>query len=285
MSQTTMQHRHRASVQGKRRGFTLNEILIALGVFAVGMIAVASLLPAAAILQRETADEVSMQNASDSAQAIVEAVWPGIESSGDLANYHTLFGANFQDAVPLSAINTSLLTDKLSAFMRSYPTSQIDYSGSVPIVADCDLFWVPFLQDINGDENSPIWVLRLFMLQPDSRANYLYTPPDNTSLIANYNDSGKIPKVFSADCNVTGEYTLTLSNLTYSPHGLRAGDVILDNNGNEMYITSVTGNNLSVLNSVILTPNPPTKVWYAPTYQGTRSPGRRILTLAITPTP
>jgi len=34
MSQTTMQHRHRASVQGKRRGFTLNEILIALGVFA-----------------------------------------------------------------------------------------------------------------------------------------------------------------------------------------------------------------------------------------------------------
>ncbi len=54
-------------------GFTLNEVLIAMGVLAVGITAVASLFPSALILQRETVRDVLGQQNIRSSEALLSA--------------------------------------------------------------------------------------------------------------------------------------------------------------------------------------------------------------------
>lgn len=57
-----------------RGGFTLNEVLIAMGILALGIVAVASLFPTAALLQREAVKETLRQNHIRSGDAILEGV-------------------------------------------------------------------------------------------------------------------------------------------------------------------------------------------------------------------
>jgi prepilin-type N-terminal cleavage/methylation domain-containing protein len=58
----------------RRRAFTLNEVLIALGILAIGSVAVASLFPTAAFLQKEAVKETLRQNHTRSADAVLEGV-------------------------------------------------------------------------------------------------------------------------------------------------------------------------------------------------------------------
>lgn len=60
-------------------GFTLSEVLVAIGILALGTVAVASLFPTAAFLQKEAVKETLRQNHIRSADAILEGV--GISNS------------------------------------------------------------------------------------------------------------------------------------------------------------------------------------------------------------
>jgi prepilin-type N-terminal cleavage/methylation domain-containing protein len=55
------------------RGFTLMELLVALGVFSIGFVAIAAMFPPAIMLQRETADAILGRQAAQSAVALVRA--------------------------------------------------------------------------------------------------------------------------------------------------------------------------------------------------------------------
>lgn len=55
-------------------GFTLSEVLVALGILALGTIAVASLFPTAAFLQKEAVKQTLQQNHIRSADAVLEGV-------------------------------------------------------------------------------------------------------------------------------------------------------------------------------------------------------------------
>ncbi len=57
-----------------RGGFTLNEVLVALGILAIGSVAVASLFPTAAFLQKEAVKETLRQNHTRSTDALLEGV-------------------------------------------------------------------------------------------------------------------------------------------------------------------------------------------------------------------
>lgn len=258
-------------------GFTLVEVLIALGVFAIGMVAVASLFPVAALLQKQTIEEVLGEHAAQSAKSIVEAKRltyeapaTGLTGKGDLGPYHTQAGSVHSYAVPLSFVNADLVLKKYTYWDRSYPSA-------IPLPADRDLFWVPFVQNISGEVTKPNWVMRLFLLKPDANVNYNVSAGDR-SRCANPDDPPFFPKVLSIGCKVKDENTFTLSA---SNHGLEGGDLIMDNNGTDYKIAEVKGAEVKVLGRILESPESPRFIWYAPTYGGNASPTLRIVTVKI----
>jgi prepilin-type N-terminal cleavage/methylation domain-containing protein len=257
-----------------RRGFTLVEVLIALGLFAIGMIAVASLFPVAALLQKETAEEVVGEHAAQSAKSIVEAkrltyrapTGSGLAGGGDLGRYHTMAGKSLSRAIPLHVIDPDLLVEKYTYWDRSFP------SGT-PAPADRDLFWVPFIQNVSGDKTNPNWVMRLFLLVPDARATY----PVGQGF-ANPGDPDFFPKITAVGCSVKDDTTFTLDDAN---HGLEGGDLFMDSNGTDYQVAEVDGADVSVLGRILVSPEAPVVVWYAPAFGGSGSPTQRIVTVKI----
>ncbi|MEO1235294.1 MAG: hypothetical protein AAFX76_00755 [Planctomycetota bacterium] len=80
-------HPHRLPQPAARPAFTLNEILIALGILGLGIVAVASLFPTAAFLQKQAVNETLRQNHTRSSDAVLEGV--GI-SNAILLNFAAL---------------------------------------------------------------------------------------------------------------------------------------------------------------------------------------------------
>lgn len=271
MNAYTLRFRRRAA------GFSLVEILIALGIFLIGMTAIVSLFPAAAILQRETTQEVISGMAAQSARSIIESqsltYAPGSPGTGDLRNYYSAAGYNDTDAVPMNAIPINATDTVLTRFPftdRSYPTALIDGAD----ISNCDLHWVPFIQDLAGDQSgsAQLWVVRLFILESDSRANYA----GNATTDANPGDPTNFPKVRFVGVSASGDQ-FTLGAGT----DLEPGDTVMDSNGNSHVITEINGNIVTVLNSIPQTPAAPNKLWYAPRQGGTSSPTQRVVTVEI----
>ena len=54
------------------RGFSLMEVMIAMGIFVIGMVAIASIFPVAAVMQRETVRGVIAELVAENAASILE---------------------------------------------------------------------------------------------------------------------------------------------------------------------------------------------------------------------
>lgn len=255
-------NRHRAS------GFTLVEILLSLGIFAIGMTAIVSLFPAAAILQRETTREVISEMAAQSAASIINAQqltyeWSGTAGTGDLGFYHPAGSTNSE---------VSSIAGLIATADRSYPTGVIDLNAALvaDAIRDCDMHWVPFIQDISGDPANPTWVVRLFIVEADSRANYVGITAD-----ANGADPLTFPKVRSVAA------TAATNTFTAAGTGLEPGDTVMDNNGNSHTVVDVNGNAIEVLYTIPQVPNAINTLWYAPQLGGSSSPAMRVVTVEI----
>jgi prepilin-type N-terminal cleavage/methylation domain-containing protein len=265
------------------RGFSLVEILISLGLFAIGVTAVVSLFPAAAILQRETTQEVISEMAAQSAVGVIDAKQltyaPGTPTgTGELTGYYSAPGYADTDAVPLSTVlGTVRFNNRLSAADRAYPSAQVNpFAGNIAdAIGDADLYWVPFIQDLNGDPGSPNWVARLFLLESDTRGFYVQGNPND----ANPGDPTNFPKVRRrAISNVNGNQFTLPGAIDVDP-----GDVVMDSNGNDHLVTEVNGAVITVLNPIAQFPRTPTLLWYAPKFGATSSPARRVVTVKIEP--
>lgn len=279
-----MHHDHSLAFAPSRRaaGFSLVEVLIALGIFAIGMTAIVSLFPAAAILQRETTQEVISEMAAQSARSIIDTQaltyeWSGTARTGDLADYYPHAGSNRTDVVPLRLIDINVSTtalDRYPAADRSYPTASLDGNN----IADCDLHWVPFIQDLNGEPTgtNQNWVMRLFILDADSDADYSTTTPAGTVEVANSADPANFPRVVAVAASAAGNTFTTANTLDLDP-----GDIVMDSNGNSHVITDITGTAVTVLHPIARTPNAPNQLWYAPKFNGSASPAQRIVTVEV----
>ena len=257
-------------------GFSLVEILISLGIFLIGMTAIVSLFPAAAILQRETTEEVISEMAAQSAASIIESQqlsyeWSGTASSGNLAFYHTSAASTNSSVEPIVGLYP--FTD------RSYPTGLVNNSFITNAnttddglaIFNCDLFWIPFIQDLNGDPANPNWVVRLFILNADSRASY--------SGGLNSGDPNRFPRLFSANVSsVNGKVFMTSG---IASGDIEPGDTVMDSNGNSHSVVAVGGNSVEVYNSIPRVPNAPTLLWYAPPQGSPSSPAQRIVTVEV----
>lgn len=258
----------------KQRGFSLVEILIALGIFLIGMVAIVSLFPAAAILQRETTHEVIGEMAAQSAGAIIDA---NRLNSSDLTGYTTFAGPDGTDVVLLrNAMGNATFNNAFPFTVRSYPTALVNGTD----VSNCDLFWVPLIQDLNGDAANPNWVMRLFILRSDSRATY--TGGANTSDPSN-NEPTNFPKLRSV--TVSSISTNNILDDTYNLAAgtdLEVGDLVMDNNGNYHDVLEINGNAITVPNTIYPTPSNVRTLWYAPRgTNGINSPAESVITVKV----
>ena len=253
-------------------GYTLVEILLALGIFMIGMTAVVSLFPVAALLQRETASDILTAEAASSAKALVQAetFTYGGANTGNIGAYHPTAGST--NALVSSAIAFFPYTD------RSYPSSQIIGTARTD-ASNCDLFWVPFIQDLNGDPANTNWIVRILILEGDSSASYTNTAASALGTVANGTDPNYFPKVVRTTCTVVDEDTFTFG-INAESNGIEGGSVFIDNNGTNYIVSDVDGTSVSVTSPILTSPATPTHVWLAPALGGRTSPLKRIVTVA-----
>jgi prepilin-type N-terminal cleavage/methylation domain-containing protein len=182
------------------RGFTALEMLIALGIFAVGLIAVAAILPVAAMLQKEAVEDLGATYAAENAEAIVRVVKfkeselidpntgdPKIRVDGDTdMRLRPVELADFWDDHPHEA--------------RSFPANY-DWDPQ-----QRQYYWVPlFLNRTAGTGSAPEWVTCVFILARKEGADY-------GSSGANGSDNAAVPKVVMLDCtDVSSAPTITVS--------------------------------------------------------------------------
>lgn len=157
------------------RGFTVLEVMLAMGVFVIGFVAVLTLFPAAIALQKQTMDDLEVQRAVRDATNLLRgrpwemsdirsaSGWPAI-GSGQIDNLHRLYA-------PLSynlAVNWSVMD-------RSFPRQPIAGGVSPGLNyraidgSDARYYWVPLIKrtkidDVAGPDD---WIVYLMVLRRD----------------------------------------------------------------------------------------------------------------------
>ncbi|MEM9753303.1 MAG: prepilin-type N-terminal cleavage/methylation domain-containing protein [Planctomycetota bacterium] len=124
-------------------GFTLNEVLIALGILAVGVTSIASLFPAAIILQKEAVQETLRQSNVRSAESILRAKTISAEKLFEITDNVAIFpNINDNNGSPrqsLSAIDVEFDVYALSEFDYDYDVD-VDGGGAPRAIArDTDM--------------------------------------------------------------------------------------------------------------------------------------------------
>src|SRR5688572_8239180 len=100
----------------RARAFTLMEVLIAIGIFAIGMVAVAAVFPTAIFLQKQTITDATSQQVARNAAAVLQATkmtykwYPPVifpvpqvnPAQGSLRNYYQTAGVGYGRVKALS---------------------------------------------------------------------------------------------------------------------------------------------------------------------------------------
>lgn len=132
-----------------RSAFTLLEVLLAIGIFVIGFVAVASMFPVAAMLQKETVRDVEQQQFGRSVKSLIDA----IATDAKLA------------AAPISAVNDGTVFDVssiVSAEDRAYPSKRFP-TDTTPKRGYTQIF-------ARYNVPASTWVFYSFMLTPQNGA-------------------------------------------------------------------------------------------------------------------
>jgi len=299
---------HTRPTQSKPRrigGFSLIEVLIAMGIFAVGFIAVAAMFPAAIILQRQTVTDVESQLVARNAKAIVRAKLLTFRPNGqgaDLGERTGEFGStNIGWLSPLwdlakRGTRGNTLDTRWSLSDRSYP-SFIDDAD------DRRYYWVPLLR--NGGlapakaDGTPAQVAKgsgdftvvVFVLKREQGVDYniqnlgaygtnpvIANPPDD-------HNNENVPKVIGIDVGVSGARFLFDNDFNNDtiPDLVLPGHSIADNHGVTYFVSDASTTGCTIVGGIPLTdPNLGSpKMWFAPPPRpGEASPATRVLLLS-----
>ncbi len=242
----------RRSVIRHRAGFTLMEVLVALGLFALGFVAIASMFPVGIAMQKQTTAEVIARHVAQNGVAYLNA--RGFEKA-DLPNYFT-YSTPDNDTITVAGNENRVepllfndaggnpLLDRYSIFDRTYPSV-------VSVPADRDFTWVPLIQNVDpdGSVNSDTW--QVFVLVLENRGG-IFT----RSASANP-DGTNIPTVERRIPTFPTPNSVTFPDANL----LSSGDIILDANGIKYTVIEVNGTTLT-LNFPIT--NTPEWVYFAP---------------------
>lgn len=190
-------------------GFTLMEVLIAMGIFVVGVIAVAAIFPTSIAVQRQTADIIRAQQVAQQAKHKLDAVTmsttslnndamtyrhdddistPGPQPAGTLADMFengddvfmrplTIYDAGtFKDEsgngiyVPTFAATMDSAT-KVNRYKNAFPRALRTYPEYWPRP---DFVWFPFIkvgEDLHDSTTAPTWEAYVIVMRrsPDAQ--------------------------------------------------------------------------------------------------------------------
>ena len=190
---------------GGAGGFTLIEVLIAIGIFGIGLVAVASIFPVAILLQKQTVQEVESTHFGSNAKAIVAA--KGFEDS--TTNWNAIATAGVVAPMPEDAM------DKWSLGDRSYNTLENWNQRRV--------FWVPLCFDADPGTDKA-WQVFIFVVRSERDKTYPGTGND----VANPNDPTYVPRVKRINTTISGLNRFDFGN---NPRLIRPGEDIVDEFG------------------------------------------------------
>jgi type II secretory pathway pseudopilin PulG len=261
--------------------FTVLEVLIAMGIFAVGFAAVAAIFPTAILLQKQTVDDVLGQQVARNAQALLEArglSCDDLNTAGINSNWATDQRVYPLPAAMLGTGGAWTLSD------RSYP------STTFPVDAR-KLYWVPLVRNrkpepVLANIDPAEVVVYVFVLQREPGVTY--DRPTSLSISANPGDSTSVPLVaatsVSVDTSDLQRFDMGTNGNVYNGHFLlNPGDQILDCFGGVHTIQTVNANSVKVsgfINPNLDTGAYPNQIWFAVSdIDGRVRPTRRILTL------
>lgn len=276
----------------RNAGFTLMEVLIAMGIFAVGAIAVAAIFPSAIVLQRGTIEAVVANQAADGAKATMLAR-----------------GFNMPDTVATTWVST-LNVNEPTPILTAPPAPQWSLADRSMAVHSADAerrdsYWVPLALKKGGDElivpdvegaNPPaptppfrrrsnelsqnVFVY-YFVLHRNANETYPKPALAGGNLWANPNDPETVPGVRSVGVNVDTGIGDRPNKFAFDNSGdlVRVGDKVLDNLGEVYTVIAVWDDNTGVdVDPNIGGAPAPDRIWFSP-----RGACRLINSVLVTP--
>lgn len=259
-------------------GFTLMEVLVSIGIFTIGAVAVASIFPTAIFLQKQTVDDMELDQSAENAEAMISSRKFKIVPGGGFDTQYSTDAADNDSIQPVVNTGGSLF-DVFSFRDRTYPSYYAATQSSS--------IWVPLIRDGDGaptDATNRTWYLYAFVLQRRQDVDYSHggAPPNYaTGSFADYPSVAKVNiTAFSSSAVLVDQFEVadgTINNLLLTP-----GVPILDSNGVTYTIENVdqsdgTKDIIQILGFIAGSPAPPAALWIADPGDGTRNPARRIL--------
>lgn len=240
------------------------EVLVALGLFALGFAAVAAIFPAGALLQRQTADDVRSRQVGDNTVGIVLGTPVSV---GDMEWYFDDASNEHHNAVeqfPQGA-GAGHLQELWDFDDRTYPAAMSD-----PLLRP--FHWVPLVRNRNGEdgESNPDWELYAFVMRRQDNRNYavgnssVRYPGDDLENRFSQAEADNIPQLIQLSVTSTSEvggrgtYTVDTSPLPPRPSGgsvslddvLSPGDWLLDDAGNVQRVYKIDDDKIIVRGSI-----------------------------------
>lgn len=258
----------------RSRGFSLMEVLIALGIFAVGFTTLAAMFPTAIILQQRAATDVLKDHSRASIEAMVATRGLSIDPATGVVPEYYQYTARLGEPsalMPLRYSDTSVVPeDYLNAH---WPVAGNSFPSSAGSVLERRVYWLPLIRDeLDTGTGMPLnrqWEMVVFVLQRGGGLEYdapeIYRPlrtgsgaPDEEKLL---------PGLVVQESALSGlEDDDDVFTLTSAEDHLVVGSWVVDSLGRIYRVTQIDGNRVR-LNKPIL-PHPtsgayPEQIWHA----------------------
>ncbi len=268
-----------------RRGFSLVELMFAIAILGIGLIAIASVFPVAGLMQRRTFDTIESMDLERSAVQTLRAL--KIQKSKFAYNG----GGNIQPLLP--AIKNQNQSDHWLTLQnskeyrpvnRALPTGRLwqPSGGNTVKSSQASSFWVPLIRDAESDPNTREWHIALFLLRRQEETTY--SKSGSANRWANKKDPDWVPGVRNVAADRASPKQFTLGSPAEAAF-IESGDPILDNRGIVYTVLrSSADGRVTVSGQIPLFPNdkdwPKVKtIWYGRAAEGgAPSPTMRIVT-------
>jgi len=291
--------------RGSAGGFTLTEVLVAMGLFVIGFAAVAAIFPAGMVLQQQTQDRIQSLDAARSARSTVRATanaiyQPFLDNLYDDAEFNATGGTQLVP-VPTVASESREMVWPLST--RAIMATQ--GSGGT----DGRYYWIPLIRDrdpraassstvrnrdwqfyvaILKRENDTFYITNRSSRNRDSQRRSRFVGQQVYGNVVDGQSDPRIPSIAGAEIDGTvsetdeiagnraDTYIFAESNLTSE---FSAGDKVIDDRGRSYRVVRVNeGSNSITVNGPTADAN---TLWFAPRASDGlgASPLQRIVTV------
>jgi type II secretory pathway pseudopilin PulG len=257
-------------------GFTLIEVLISMGVFLIGIIAVAAIFPSGILVQRRTSESLMSQAVVRNARAKIFALvqsdpggntkWISYKHQtlsdnskyGSLTAYATGEGKIVHSLLDIgtgtgaiTSPNNNDFADIFTATMRSYPSN-------VPVAVNRDYFWYPFIITNNDltQLGTVVWRAMVMVVRKDLSRQFIpeireIDVTEDLSSTSRIRFTGAFPNSSDTDNDANNDSL---------PDWIEPGNWVLDDNGRIHRVVLADADGITVDSAVV---GLPTKLFYA----------------------